>query len=117
MLGLPPRFSSPTRAWFRFMSAEDPTQEADYQTSPICAYVLPNHLEGSLEFFNADGGGAGSLAPDPGGQVTWSNAPGMATGAGQDPSGVLADSSYAVALARSLSTGASRTPGRPARWP
>ncbi len=101
VLGLPPRFSSPTRAWFRFMSAEDPTQEADYQTSPICAYVLPNHLEGSLEFFNADGGGAGSLAPDPGGQVTWSNAPGMATGAGQDPSGVLTNQ-YAIALARSL---------------
>ena len=40
-----------------------PGQEADYQTSPVCGFLLPNHLDGSLEFFHPDGSAAGSLQP------------------------------------------------------
>ena len=101
VLGLPPRFTAPTRAWFRFMSADTPGQEADYQTSPVCAFLLPNHLDGSLEFFNADGSPAGSLQPLADGTVAWQVAPGVAAAAGQDPAGTLT-SSYAVQLVQGL---------------
>jgi hypothetical protein len=101
VLGLPPRFTAPTRAWFRFMSADTPGQEADYQTSPVCAFLLPNHLDGSLEFFNADGSPVGLLQPLDDGTVTWQQAPGLPTAAGQDPAGPLT-SPYAVQLAQGL---------------
>jgi hypothetical protein len=101
VLGLPPRFTAPTRAWFRFMSAGVPGQEADYQTSPVCAFLMPNHLDGSLEFFNADGSPAGSLQPATDGTVSWQDAPGLATPAGQDPADVLTNS-YAVQLVQGL---------------
>ena len=52
LLAQPPRFSAPTRAWFRYMSADQPGVEADYETSPVCGFLMPNHLDGSLEFFN-----------------------------------------------------------------
>jgi hypothetical protein len=101
VMGLPPRFSAPTRGWFRFMSADTPGQEADYQTSPVCGFLLPNHLDGSLEFFGPDGSAAGGLQPQPDGQVGWQDAPGSPTGAGQDPGAALGNSSVAE-LARSL---------------
>ena len=114
LAGLPPRFSAPTRAWFRYISATQDGVEADYQTSPLCGFLMPNHLEGSLEFFNADGSGAGSLIPSPTSlpssstgtttdsvSVIWQAAPGLATGAGQDPASTLSNP-HATALARSL---------------
>jgi hypothetical protein len=101
VLALPPRFSAPTRAWFRFMSADMPEKEADHETSPVCAFVLPNHLDGSLEFFNADGSGAGSLQPLGDGRVIWQDEPGRSTVAGQSPGDTLTNT-YAVQLAQSL---------------
>ena len=74
---------------------------ADYATSPLCGFVMPNHLDGSLEFFNADGTGAGELQPDQQGQVQWEGAPGLPTTAGQDPGPALAND-YMAQLARSL---------------
>jgi hypothetical protein len=101
VVGLPPRFTAPTRGWFRFMSADTEGREADFQTSPVCAYLLPNHVDGSLEFFNPDGSPAGSLQPGDDGIVNWQEAPGLPTAAGQDPSGTLTNS-HAVDLAKSL---------------
>jgi hypothetical protein len=101
LLALPPRFSAPTRAWFRYMSADQPGVEADYETSPVCGFLMPNHLDGALEFFNADGGGAGLLTPDEQGLVTWQGAPGLPSTAGQDPAPALANS-HAARLANAL---------------
>jgi hypothetical protein len=101
LLALPPRFTAPTRAWFRYMSADQPGVEADYQTSPVCGFLMPNHLDGALEFFNADGSGAGELAPDEQGQVRWEGAPGLSTTAGQDPAAGLCNGHMAD-LASSL---------------
>ncbi len=103
LLALPPRFSAPARAWFRYMSA-DPTQpqvEADYQTSPVCGFLMPNHLDAALEFFNADGSGAGMLLPDDAGQVQWQGAPGLPTTAGQNPAAALGNA-YIADVAKSL---------------
>ncbi|MGD0452779.1 MAG: hypothetical protein ABSB69_04220 [Solirubrobacteraceae bacterium] len=101
VVGLPPRFTAPTRALLRFMSADTPAQEADYQTSPTCAFLLPNHLDGSLEFFNADGSGAGSLQPARDGSVEWQGAPGLPSGAGADPRQALSNR-YAAELAQGV---------------
>ena len=73
--------------------------EADYQTSPLCAFVLPNHLEGSLEFFNADGSGAGSLIPADEAVLLAVCARNLHT-RGQDPASSL-EQSHAVEFARS----------------
>jgi hypothetical protein len=101
LLALPPRFSAPTRGWFRYMSGEQPGVEADYQTSPVCGFLMPNHLDAALEFFNADGSGAGVLKPDQQGQVQWQGAPGLPTTAGQNPALALSNG-YAAQLAQSL---------------
>lgn len=102
-LGLPPRFTAPVCAWFRYMDADPayPTAEADYQTSPVCAFLMPNHLEGSIECFNADGSGAGSIVSLDDGTIGWQVAPGISTAAGQDPLSTLTNS-YAAQLARGL---------------
>jgi hypothetical protein len=101
LAALPPRFTAPTRAWFRWMAADAPSVEADYQTGPVCAYLMPNHLDGSLEFFNADGSGAGTLLPLDDGRVIWQDAPGNVTSAGHSPSPSLKNA-YAVELAQGL---------------
>ncbi len=101
LAGLPPRFTAPARAWFRYMSADQAGVAADYETSPVCGFLMPNHLEGSLEFFNADGSGAGSLEPRPDGRVIWEDAPGTVTAAGQDPTRALSNT-HAAQFASSL---------------
>ena len=101
LLAQPPRFSAPARARFRFMSADQAGVEADYQTSPVCGFVMPNHLDGSLEFFNTDGSGAGSLQPDPSGVLCWLGAPGLPSSAGQSPASGLSNG-YAAELAQGL---------------
>jgi hypothetical protein len=83
------------------MSADQPGVEADYETSPVCGFLMPNHLDGSLEFFNADGSGAGTLQPNDQGLVAWQGAPGLPSTAGQDPAPALSNS-YAAQLASSL---------------
>jgi hypothetical protein len=105
VMGLAPRFTAPARATFRWMDGAwpggTPLAEADYQTSPLCGFLLPNHLEGSLEFFNADGSSAGSLVPQPDGRDVWQDAPGAPSAAGQLPSRALA-SPFAAALAQGV---------------
>ncbi|HEY4940106.1 MAG TPA: hypothetical protein VII56_01655 [Rhizomicrobium sp.] len=105
-IGLPPRFTAPTRISFRYMSAasastDPPGMEADHQTSPVCAFVMPNHLDGSLEFFNANGSSAGNLFSSDDGLVHWEDAPGSVTAAGQNPARALANP-FAAELANAL---------------
>ena len=108
LLAQPPRFTAPARAWFRYMSAEQPGVEADYQTSPVCGFVMPNHLDGALEFFNADGGGAGVVAPNDQELATWQAAPGLPSTAGQDPASAVTNSHLAQLAASLLRLGRRR---------
>jgi hypothetical protein len=69
---LPPRLLVPTRLWFNWLSAshdlgvtgvtsdfvETSTHPA---TSPVCGWILPNHLENTLFFYDADGSPIGSF--------------------------------------------------------
>lgn len=60
---LPPRITQPARLNFNLIDADDdsqPTNSAD-ATSPICGWVMPNHLDDSLMVFDAAGNNLGSV--------------------------------------------------------
>jgi hypothetical protein len=91
LLALPPRFTSPARLWLRFMDASGGPDEArlatDKQTgiSPVCGYLMPNHLDSALEFFGVDGANLGVVRTADDNSVLWEDAPGTASTAGQSP--------------------------------
>ncbi len=74
---LPPRLLAPSRVWFRWLSAEHDSKLKGYggdfvemnshpATSPVCGFVLPNHLDGSLFFYQAGGTAIGSFGVEHG---------------------------------------------------
>jgi hypothetical protein len=79
-----PRIAQPSRLLFQWLSAADGTT-AEYNghpaESPICGWLLPNHLTGGFFLYDADGGPIGSLfvAGDDsqaGSRIIWQGAPG-----------------------------------------
>lgn len=69
---LPPRIMAPTRLWFKWLSASYnnnvPGIDGDFVemtshpvSSPICGWVLPNHLDDSLHFYDQKGAPIGSF--------------------------------------------------------
>jgi hypothetical protein len=82
---LVPRFTSPSRVWLRFMDAAGTSNEATADLSPVCGYLLPNHLDAALEFFDVDGSNLGVLRPDDTAGVVWEDAPGRPSTVGQTP--------------------------------
>ncbi len=63
LIVLPPRITQPARLQFRWISAVDGQAEAggDQGQTPICGWVLFNHLDASLMIYDADGSAIGSL--------------------------------------------------------
>ncbi|HEX3091720.1 MAG TPA: hypothetical protein VHW72_03795 [Candidatus Angelobacter sp.] len=100
--GLPPRFTSQARIRLRFTSADGSDVDADDLVSPVCGYVMPNHLDGALEFFKADGSNLGFLRPDPTAGVIWEDAPGTASTIGQTPQRAMPDSPSLAGMAQAL---------------
>ena len=99
----PPRFSAPARVRLRLVDAAavqaagavdarvDEVEPA-HQVSPVSGFLLPDHVDESVEFFAADGTALGELLVEPvGGGVVWEAAPGRPLpadappGAGLDP--------------------------------
>ncbi|HEX6370734.1 MAG TPA: hypothetical protein VF006_17590 [Longimicrobium sp.] len=64
-LQLAPRISQPARVELRFLQADDDAIASNSSdlTSPICGWVVPNHLDGSLMVFNAGGDNLGAVLP------------------------------------------------------
>lgn len=64
---LPPRLLAPTRLWFRWLSAahgpgDDAVEmNAHPATSPVFGWIVPNHLDDSLFFYDAGGAAVGSF--------------------------------------------------------
>jgi hypothetical protein len=98
---MPPRFTSPSRLWLRFMDATGGAQEASSTVSPVCGYLMPNHLDGDLEFFDVDGQNLGVVRPDPAAGVVWEDAPGRPSTVGQLPSRAI-DNSFLAGIAQGL---------------
>lgn len=71
-LYLPPRLLAPSRLWFRWLSATYNNEVAGVNddfvemnshpaSSPVCGWVMPNHLDEGLFFYDADGAAVGSF--------------------------------------------------------
>jgi hypothetical protein len=92
---LPPRFTGPARLSFRFIKGQ-PESPADIvearlatdrtpAVSPICGYLMANHLDSALEYFGQDGLNHGMILPDLEGRIIWEDAPGTPITVGQSP--------------------------------
>jgi hypothetical protein len=101
MVALPPRFTSPGRLWFRYMSADGTETEANDTVSPVCGFLVPNHLDGDLEFFDAAGTNLGVVRPDPDAGIVWEEAPGQPSTVGQSPERAIPNT-FAAGIARGL---------------
>ncbi len=108
VVSLTPRYAAPGRVLLRFVDATpqppDPgpapldLAEADESVRPVCGYLLPDHLDGALEVFDATGAALGQLrpAPDGTGRAVWERPPGQSTGAGELPSATIGDPTLAA---------------------
>jgi hypothetical protein len=72
---LPPRIAQPTRLLFRWISATDDQVETNSHpaATPVCGWVLFNHLDTSLMVYDAGGVALGSLNVQ---GPLWQSAPG-----------------------------------------
>jgi hypothetical protein len=87
-LGLPPRLLRPARWQLRLVDAATPAGapgtearvdqiDTSLQVSPVCGFLLPDHLDETLEVFGADGRPLGEILHEAvGGGVMWEIAPG-----------------------------------------
>ena len=76
---LRPRITQPARIYLRWLSAmqgqgKDKERESNSHadTSPVCGWMVPNHLDHSLMVYSAKGQALGSIA----GKGAWHDAPG-----------------------------------------
>jgi hypothetical protein len=107
---LPPRLTAPSRLLLRLLDAEDDAaeasldQEAEAATrSPVAAWLLPDHIDGALEVFDATGDPRGQLRHESlAGGVVWEGAPGRPEAVGSPPPADLNRhaAAFAVALVR-----------------
>ncbi len=77
---LPPRIAQPSRLLFRWISA-DGTEAQEMTThpatTPICGWIMPNHLDASLFFYDQQGHALGTMFLDGDHTTTlWQSAPG-----------------------------------------
>ena len=97
-----PRFTAPARIRLRFVDAAtlqaagavdarvDEVEPAQ-QVSPVAGFLLPDHVDESVEFFGADGAPLGELLVEPvAGGVVWEPAPGRPLPADAAPGADLA---------------------------
>ena len=63
LVQLPPRIVQPSRLNFTLVSASDDgvTTDSTVESSPVCGWVLPNHLDGGLSVYDAVGKLLGEL--------------------------------------------------------
>ena len=71
---LPPRFVQPVRINFRWLSAHNGSQELNThpQGTPICGWLLANHLDNSLAVYDQQGDALGIIDQ----QARWRSVPG-----------------------------------------
>jgi hypothetical protein len=114
LVELAPRFTSPARLMLRYLDAGGGDAEASEKISPICGYLMPNHLDGDLLFFEASGASKGAVRPEPGAGVVWEDAPGQPTSIGKLPARALDNAALAGIAQALLDWGiADATPGAP----
>lgn len=80
---LVPRFTSAARLQLRWIDAVDDVARTG--ANPVCGFVLPDHLDESLELFDASGRPLGQVRPDDADGLRWETAPGRAATVGRSP--------------------------------
>ncbi|PTL80854.1 hypothetical protein [Vitiosangium sp. GDMCC 1.1324] len=77
-LQLPPRLVQPARLDFRWRSADQGTREANAHpaTTPVCGWVMANHLDRSLFCFDREGVALGVIWVEADAVPRWRPAPG-----------------------------------------
>ncbi|MFY0255954.1 hypothetical protein ACDQ55_18590 [Chitinophaga sp. 30R24] len=78
---LPPRVSQPVRLIFQWLAAVDngdmPEMNTHPATTPVCGWLLPNHLDESLFFYDQYGKALGNMYLNGDhNQILWQSAPG-----------------------------------------
>src|SRR5262249_24443847 len=58
----------------------------------VCGYLMPNHLDGAMEFFDSTGANLGMVRPDPVAGVVWEEAPGQPSTLGKSPVRAISNS-------------------------
>ena len=71
---LPPRFVQPARLNFRWLSAANGSQELNShpESSPVCGWLLANHLDNSVAVYDAQGNALGTIDRE----ARWRQVPG-----------------------------------------
>ncbi|KMO24362.1 hypothetical protein [Methylobacterium indicum] len=87
---VPPRVTQPVRLDARFLQSDDDAIRSNSSdaTSPVCGWVMPNHLDDSLTVFDAAGNNLGALITvrnDNGAAVRWDAVPGTDLPLGSPP--------------------------------
>jgi len=75
---LPPRLVQAARMQFRWLAAagEDGEMNAHPDSTPICGWVIANHLDNSLFYYAGDGRGLGYMQVEANARVRWRPTPG-----------------------------------------
>jgi hypothetical protein len=78
---MPPRIAQPARLIFRWLSATGSAQDQEMNThpatTPVCGWLLPNHLDESLFFYDQQGKALGTMFLDGDhNNILWQSAPG-----------------------------------------
>jgi hypothetical protein len=92
---LEPRIAQPSRLVFRWLAAEAGAEEmtGNPAVSPVCGWLLPNYVDGSLAIYDPQGRPLGTLYrihDGPAAPVGWQSAPGDAKTIDQDLATVMA---------------------------
>ncbi|MEA2001538.1 MAG: hypothetical protein U9N84_06595 [Actinomycetota bacterium] len=92
LLALPPRLTALSRLWFRFVDTENRLSDAtldqrgELRSSPIAAWLLPDHVDHAVEIFSPGGDPIGQLRHESlDRDVVWEGAPGRPGTIGQPP--------------------------------
>jgi hypothetical protein len=101
LLELAPRFTAPARLMFRFVAVDNDSEEATDARSPLCGFVLPDHLDAELQFHGSDGAAFGAVRFEAAAGVRWEEAPGNPTSLGSVPARAIA-SPHLAGLAQGL---------------
>jgi hypothetical protein len=91
LVALVPRFNARARVLMRYTSADGSLRDADTAVSPLCGFVLPSPIDGSLEFFDANGTALGRIRADERQGAAWEEDPGQPASFGRKPSTVIAN--------------------------
>ncbi|QNM98723.1 hypothetical protein [Chitinimonas koreensis] len=108
---MPPRITQSSRLSTWLVDAQDdgvPSNSSD-ETSPLCGWLLPNHLDSSLTVFDAAGNNLGALIQiqnDQGQAVRWDAVPGGGAALGAPPA--IANPHLAGLVAGILGQGANQ---------